>query len=287
MQTYPETLPLQLADRATNAVTLFPSVGAKAVVVIFPALGVKASYYRHYAQVLAQQGIHVATFDHRGHGLSSVRASRKHNFGYKEQIETEYEQAITAIRNCFTGCRVFIMGHSLGGQIGSMFAARYSHLVDGLILNASCSIYYKGWPGIMGPGIWVTANFFHSVAQVLGYFPGKQLNFGATEARGIIADWHHTALSNSFAAKGSTYDYNHAMQQCKLPVLAFTYQGDLSAPPTAMQQLTRKFENATSIQAHHIQHPQAPAKKYNHYSWIKEPQLSIPIVMQWLKANGV
>lgn len=274
-----ELISVELPDGTTNCFHTFPSATqADTVVVIFPALGVKGHYYRHYAEALAKEGIHVATIDHRGHGHSSVRPSRKVNFGYKEQVEMEYPTLVKSIKDYYNAKRIIIMGHSLGGQMGSMFVSRYPQLADGFILNASCSVYYKGWGNVGGIGIWLFAQGSNLLAQVKGNYPGNRVGFGGLEARGIISDWAHTCRTNSFNAHGSDYDYDKAMEKCTVPVLALSYAGDSSAPPLALDYLLKKFKKA-EVETHHIRSSQ---KKYNHYSWVREPQTNIPVVREWL-----
>jgi predicted alpha/beta hydrolase len=271
---------IHFPDGTSNVCTVFTSQKQDApVVVIFPALGVRAQFYQHYAKTLSTLHIHAATIDHRGHGNSSVRPSRQCNFGYREQIEIEYVHIVHHIKTLFPQSKIVVMGHSIGGQMGSMFASRYPRLVDGLILNASCSVYYKGWGPIKGRGVLWFAMFSKWIAHRLGYYPGHKIGFGHIEARGIIDDWHHTAISGRFAAHGSDYDYEQAMRQSTVPILALTYEGDASAPPLALQFLTTKFQSA-ALSVHHLRHPQG--KRYNHYSWAREPDISLKIILDWL-----
>jgi predicted alpha/beta hydrolase len=275
----PDLIKVEMPDGAVNAFSVFPSAQySNAVVVIFPAMGVKGHYYRHYAETLAKEGIHVATIDHRGHGQSSVRPSRRVNFGYKEQVEIEYPLLVKAIKQHLNVNTVIVMGHSLGGQMGSMFVSRYPQLVNGFILNASCSVYYKGW-GKAGIGVWLFAQASNLLAKIKGNYPGSRIGFGGLEARGVISDWAHTSRTNSLAAHGSDYDYDKAIAESTLPILALSYQGDSSAPPLALNYLLEKFTKAP-IETHHVRSSQ---KKYNHYSWVREPQTNIPVVKEWAK----
>jgi predicted alpha/beta hydrolase len=155
--------------------------------------------------------------------------------------------------------------------------------VYGLILNASCSVYYKGW-GWASLGILAFAKFSDVLASALGYYPGNKLGFGGVEARGVIEDWYHTARTGEFMAKGSTFDYNRAMAERKIPIFGLSYQGDSSAPPAALKNLLQKFSSA-DITYHHVLHP--PKKKYDHYSWVKKPELSLPLITEWLIKSGI
>jgi predicted alpha/beta hydrolase len=281
MSVKPEVISISFSDGATNAFSIFRAENNHApVVVIFPALGVKANYYRHYAHALSQKNIHLITIDHRGHGNSSVRPSRKINFGYCEQIEIEYAAILKKVKEIFPQSKIIIMGHSLGGQMGSMFVSRYNNLADGIILNASCSVYYKGWGNVKGIGVLWFAKFSNWLAQTLGYYPGHKVGFGSVEARGIITDWYYTAHSANFAAHGSSYNYDKAMRELQKPLLALSYEGDASAPPLALKYLTDKFQSSL-VTTHHVVHPHG--KKYNHYSWIREPDASMQLVVDWVK----
>ncbi len=279
--TNPETIPLHFSDGESNAINVFRCEKQEAtVVIIFPALGVKANYYRHYAAALAQKNFHVVTADHRGHGNSSVRASRKSDFGYKEQIETEYEMILKTVKEKFPQSKIIVMGHSIGAQMGAMFVSRNYPQLDGLIINAGCSVYYKGWGTFKGWGVWLFAVFSNFLAQTLGSYPGHKVGFGNVESKGMISDWFHTAMFGNFMAKGSDFDYEKAMSQMPLPVLAMSYKGDASAPPLALKYLTDKFTFAT-VETHHVKHPEG--KKYNHYSWIREPDASMNLVVEWIE----
>ncbi|HYC29909.1 MAG TPA: alpha/beta fold hydrolase, partial [Chitinophagaceae bacterium] len=224
---------------------------------------------------------HVVTADQRGNGNSSLRPSRKINFGYKEQVEIEYPAILEAVKKRFPLSKIFIMGHSLGGQMGGMFAAtRYD--ISGLILNASCSVYYKGWKGASAAGVLIGSQFSRVVSMLMGYFPGNRLGFGGKESRGVISDWAYTAYSGNFKAKGSDIDYNAAMKSCNVPVLALSYEGDTAAPYQSVKNLLEKFSSSATLQ-HHF-NPESGGRKYDHYSWVRDPDLCIPVIQRWINS---
>jgi predicted alpha/beta hydrolase len=278
-----EIIPVKFADGAGSSISLFRSrqEDALVVLVIFPAMGVKGSYYKNAAQHFAAHHLHVVTIDHRGHGTSSVKPSRTSNFGYRDQVEVEYPLILEQVKLLFPNCKLVIMGHSLGGQMGSMFISRYQHLADGIILNASCSPYYKGWGVGAGFGLWLFARFIRMVTALLGYYPGNRIGFGGREAAGIMRDWCYTVATGKFAAHGSGFNYETAMHLSAKPVLGITYEGDTSAPPEALNFLLNKFK-ASKVQFSHIL-PQANEKKFNHYSWAKKPSICDGVINEWLK----
>lgn len=277
-----EVVEMHFADGVNSQMNLFRShkKGSNLVIVIFPAMGVKGSYYKNAAQHFAANGINVFTVDHRGHGSSSVVPSRKCNFGYKQQIETEYVSMLEEVKRIFPQHKVVILGHSLGGQMGIMFISRYTYLADGIIINASCSPFYKGWGLAAGMGLWLFAWFIQILTFLLGYYPGNRTGFGGREAACLIYDWCHTVFTNRFLAYGSDFDYNDAMSRLRKPVLGITYEGDSSAPPEALRYLTDKL-SLSNVELHHI-HPPIGAKKYNHYSWAKTPGICDNVMSGWL-----
>lgn len=270
-------------DQTTNELNIYEADDKNApVLILFSAMGVKASYYRHFAAEIIESGIHVVTVDQRGNDKSSVRPSRSVNFGYKEIVEVDYPHIVNTVNSLFPNSKKVIMGHSLGGQLGSLYAAKYPETIDGLILNASCSVYYKGWDGMQRHGVYFGSKMCKLVAGIMGYYPGKVFGFGGTEARSVINDWHHTAMSGKYEAANSDFDYEAGIQKLNLPVLAISYEGDTASPKRALDNLCEKFTDA-SLSREHVVHPDAPEQKYNHYSWVREPSLSIPLIQNWLK----
>jgi len=271
--------PVLFADGTANAFTLFRAEKKDApLLVIFPALGVRASYYGKCAMELRDEGFHVATVDHRGHGHSSVRASRRCDFGYREQVELEYVTMLDLLRSQFPRSRVIVMGHSIGSQMGALLVARHPHLMDGFVINAGCSVYHRGW-GSNGWAILLLARLSRIAALLFGYYPGKLLRFGGREGRGIMRDWARTAVSGKFQATGEDFDYDSAMARSTVPVLGITYDGDGSAPPAALTFLLDKFGAAHRTQLHLAD---AAGGKCDHYTWVRKPHVFLPSLKDWL-----
>lgn len=268
-----EKIDLHFADGVSSSIRIFRSRQntTRGVLVVLPAMGVKGSYYKHAAQHFASLGFHIVTTDHRGHGTSSLRPSRACNYGYYEQVELEYTAIFEKVRSIFPNSKVVILGHSLGGQMGSMFIARYPLLADGIILNASCSPYYQGWGTVLGAGVWLFTKMIIRLSKMLGYYPGHRTGFGGREARGLIQDWGQTVFTNRFIISGCSFDYDTAMSGCPHPVMGLTYAGDSSAPPAALKNMTDKFAGS-NVTLHHIA-PPSGTPAYNHYSWVRQPEI--------------
>lgn len=281
------SLQITFPDNTSNILNIFEYEEAKVpVVIIFSAMGVKASYYRHYAAEMVRNGLHIITIDQRGNDNSSVRPSRKVNFGYKEIVEIDYPHIVRKVKFLFPESQLYIMGHSLGGQLASLYACKHPEIINGLILNASCSVYYKGWSGFQKLGVYIGAAMCKLVANTKGYYPGKTFGFGGTEARQVINDWHYTAVTGKYKAGGSAFDYETALEKLRIPIMAISYEGDSASPKAALDNLCNKFGTSAKINRHHLIHQNHPSSKYNHYSWVRKPELTISLIRGWISEQS-
>lgn len=277
-----QTQKLNFSDGAGSEMICYsPSGALQAVVLILPAMGVRASYYEPFAKAFAEQGLLAACGELRGHGSSSVRPSRRSDFGYEEMLQLELPLMLGALRETAPQAPLFLLGHSLGGHIGCMAASRYPGLFDGLILVASGSVYYKGWKGLRRIGILFITQFFHVVAQLWGYFPGHLLGFGGKEARGLIRDWSLLARSGSFEPAGASFDYEKGFAAVRLPVLSISFEADRMAPASAARQLLQKFPAQAPKRAQLFEG--AAWRHLSHFNWVKQHEALLPLVLDWIQ----
>lgn len=116
---------IQYRDRNKNTFSLFTSIDTpEKIILFFPAMGVRASFYKIIAAKLAEIGFLSITIDWRGFGHSSVSISRANNHGYKELLE-DMKEAITLVKERFPNATLFLLEHSLGGQLGALYTSRY------------------------------------------------------------------------------------------------------------------------------------------------------------------
>ena len=272
---------VELEGGITNELSVFRTVeNVNTVVLVLPALGVRASFYKPLCIALAQKGLHAATIDWRGNGTSSVRPSYEVDFGYKELVE-DTVKVIFQLDKVFPQSKVIILGHSLGGQIGSLLMSRHPLLVEQLFLVAACNVYYKGFVGqekkIKRAAKWIpiTATFF-------GHFPGKWVGFGGKEARGVMSDWSDNALTGLYEPAREDFNYEKSMSLCTNPITAISLEGDNLAPKKAVANLVGKFKSSTKNT-----HIEATAEDFgidelSHFNWVKHPNYIVDYIKQRL-----
>jgi len=270
-------------DKSTNQINLYTASSKQnPVFVIFPAMGVRASYYELLAEKLVQHGFNAATVDLRGNGNSSIRPSGKVDFTYQDQLEQDYSSSLQKIKKVFPSNKIFLLGHSLGGQLGTLFASRYTGIIDGLILIACCSVYYKGWNGFQSMKTYVGTQFSYIIAMILGYFPGKKIGFGGLEAKGVIKDWSQQARSGKYILAPNDFDYEAALKKLKIPVLALSFQSDTLAPQKAVQHLCSKLGNQDLVKHLHLLNSDTRNDHFSHFNWVKKSDNIITIIAEWL-----
>ncbi len=272
-------------DNTKNKVSVFSSKNENRVTIIcLPAMGVRATFYKNFAKELNSKGYNVITADWRGQGKSSIRASRKTNFGYKEFI-SDIKQLIEYSEIWFSNSKKLIVGHSLGGQVGSLFTSQFTEDIDGLILIASCSVYYKGWNKRTSLKLFFAGKVFYPLSRIFGYFPGNIIGFGGKEAQFVMKDWCFNTINGKYQITNSNFDYEKSLSELCKNVLTISIENDYLASKDAVENLYRKFNYKSNIEHLHLTEKETKIKPLNHFSWAKEPTCFSEIIEKWINGN--
>ncbi len=272
------------ADGATADMSLIGPLGhVRDVVLWMPALGVAARNYLAFADALAKQGIAVALHEWRGIGSSDRRARRVSNWGYRELLAFDIPASVAAVRTAWPDARIWLGGHSLGGQLAALYASMHGRDHAGLLLIASGAPYWRRFsrPWLIG----IFAACVPSIAAALGYFPGRRFRFAGNEARGVMVDWARSARSGRYAVDGIDTDFDLALRALTLPILALHLKDDWLAPLPSLQWLLGKMPH--SPQRMELIGPNemgdVPA---DHFAWMKSPSALAGPMAAYLKENS-
>ncbi|MEL7531955.1 MAG: alpha/beta fold hydrolase [Bacteroidota bacterium] len=250
------------------------------LVLLLPAMGVRASYYPLLAERLVAAAMQFVSVDYRGLGKSSERASRKVDFGYESLVQDLHE-IVSHLKSTYPDRPLYLIGHSLGGQIGLLYAARYPQQFTGLAVIASCTVYYKSWSGIGRLRILFASQFFRLMSRIIGFHQGKYLGFGGREARTVMRDWGFNAMDGRYLPKGSKFDYEAAMAKLTTPALAITIEGDDFAPLKATEHLLNKL-SPQAPKTYQTYTQTAAGHKLDHFNWVKHSEGLVPILKNWI-----
>lgn len=276
-----QRITINLSDKAQMGVELFEHKNPRACILMFTAMGVEARYYQHFAEALSKTGFQVLTVDYRGNGLSSVRPKRGLHFGYETIISIDYAEVISFFRNRYPELPIFFLGHSLGGQLSTLFAARHPEIAKGIIQVACSSVFYKNYPNQKRQA-WIATRLFDKIARIIGYFPGKTIGFGGKESIGVMRDWCTQGKTGRYDLFETDFDYETALSNLKTPLLTIGVANDHLAPKAAREHLFNKL------------HPESPKRQIewsksntgrsdlNHFSWAKKPEGLISFFTDWI-----
>lgn len=109
-----------------------PEGDAKAVVALVHGGAEHAGRYAHVADFLNRHGYALAAFDLRGHGRSEGRRMFVSTF---EQYLDDMERFVRCLSRTGPELPLFVLGHSMGGAIATLFALTRPVKIDGLMLS--------------------------------------------------------------------------------------------------------------------------------------------------------
>ncbi len=251
-------------------------------VVVFPALGTPARPYRRLAARLQRLGVHVLVADWRGLASSQVRAARGRDWGYLDLVDGEAAAMLSLARSELPDAQLHALGHSLGGQVALLHAARHPNArVDSVLLVASASPYYRGYPH---PYRWLVRTFgwvAGSTSRWLGVFRGDWFRFGGKQGARLMREWAQFVASGSLPPLGDEgWSSDPALAQLALPVLVVSMAGDRLAPRSAAERLVAK--TAASARYAHVE-LLAGGGQPGHFDWLREPDPVAGQIVGWLR----
>jgi len=255
------------------------------VFICLPAMGVAARFYTPFAEALAQATAGaVVLADLRGQGESPALARRGARFGYHEIVAEDIPSLISAVAAQFPGRAVYLVGHSLGGQLGSLAAVHSAPALAGLILVASGTAHYRAWPKALRWRAAMTVQAVRAVAALLPWYPGRLLGFGGDQPRRFMADWSYNASTGRYRCAGSRIDYEEALDDLVLPVLSIEIRGDPVAPTGATNALLAKLASCT-IERRQIDGVTTDAPWRRHFSWARRPDDVVAEIHAWARSR--
>ena len=244
-----------------------------------PAMGMPARHYLPLAQALAVAGVAVVLHEWRGIGSSDRRAGRDCNWGYRQLLQDDLPAGVAAVRQRWPQARCWLGGHSLGGQLGLLYASLHPHDFAGMVLVASGAPYWRrfrhGW--LIGAA-YALAPW---LAALVGHLPGRRIGFGGNEARGVIADWARSGRSGRYAVAGMTQDFERLLAALQLPVLALRLQQDWLGPPASLAWLLGKLGPAAR-RVETILRDDLDGTPADHFGWMKAPAPVAARIAGWL-----
>ncbi|GJM08974.1 MAG: hypothetical protein DHS20C11_12500 [Lysobacteraceae bacterium] len=277
-----DSIPVETEDGHRSALSWCDAGDNTPVLFWVPALGVRAVHYQTFFAALAEQGISSLGYDYRGHGSSSIRASRAENWGYPTLLEIDLPAAWQASAGVRAGRASWLGGHSLGGQLAAIVAHRLS--ASGVIIHATGIPHWRSYGPVKGVGLWTVTWLLQSIAAVFGYYPGRRLGFGGREARSVMADWSSTVRSGQYLVERCSSDNEQALTSFTGRVLGLAMADDELVPESTLDQLLKRLV-AADIEKHVLPGEAFAGGQARHFSTLKQPQPAAAQIARFMLAS--
>lgn len=272
-------VPIQAADGARVELMLDVPEQARLGLLWIPALGMPARQYRLLAQALNAQGVAVARHEWRGIGSSSLRAGRDRNWAYRELL-ADLDDSLAAARAAAPGLRWVAGGHSLGSQFAAMLFALRPDAIDGLVVVAGGTPYWRNFPGFTRLAIRTLFAIAPALGALHGHFPGRRFRFAGNEARGVIRDWTRTGLSGRYAPQDVAVDIEAAFARRRGPLLGLWLDDDWLTPRASFEALLGKFPDA-DIERVTLAATDFTGIRADHFGWLQQPVAIATAIAAW------
>jgi len=252
---------------------------AHATVVIAPGMAIRQAFYGGFAAWLAQCGFRVWTFDYRGIAESAAGAMRDCAADVSLWVAQDFDAVVR--HAAAEGLPVFVVGHSLGGQVAPLLpsAGKLAGLIN--IAVGSGAVRHNQPRQRFGARL-----LWHALVPLccplFGYFPGKRLGVIGDLPNGAVRQWRRWCLSPDYLLSGEA-GAREAYACAPYPVLALTFADDellLNEGSRMMHQAYR----ATQVDYRELQPAQFGLKRIGHFGFFRAEQERVlwPVVSDWL-----
>lgn len=239
----PQSIRLRAEDGVELGARVFaPESEARGGVIVNCGTGLTQRLYKHLARFLAKNGYETLTYDYRGMGESrsgSLVGSKARKLDW---ARLDFGAAIAWQREHGNGRRLFLVGHSFGGQAIGL-CPRAADL-DGIVLVAAQSGDLRHWHGAAWRKLaWAWYVTVPVVTRVRGFLPGEY-GTGDDLPAGVAREWRRWCLTRGFFT-GVVPQALQNFAAIDVPVLSFTFTDDtFYAPESAVLELHGWLERA-------------------------------------------
>ncbi len=205
----------------------FAAAPARARAVIAPAMGVPRGFYRHFASYLAANGVDAITFDYR-----VAPGTNMTDWG---RLDIE-----AMISGSHDDLPLFLIGHSCGGQLAGL--APGACRLDGLVLVAAQSGYWRHWRGRGRAAMWLLGHIVIPTLAHGRYFPARRLGlFSVDVPATVIAQWGRWMRSPRYLFDNAHVLDTGAYRELAQPALVYGFDDDGYAPAAAIDALLQEY----------------------------------------------
>jgi len=253
--------------------------GADVVLVLLPAMGVPARYYDPFVEELLRCEVAVVRADFLAEQV--IHDPSRPRDGFAALVEGCIPAIFDALHTHEPQSIPVILGHSLGGQLGLVAAARFAPEIP-LVLIASGSAWHRAFGGARRWLYRGGSQSIHWIARMLGYWPGDVMGFGGRQPLALIRDWSRVVRSGQYRAATGTFDYEASLPRYRGDILAIDITGDVLAPRSATDALLTKAP-AAHVDRHSYAAARGSTRPGAHFTWVRDRSDLASVIVSWAR----
>ncbi|HSJ72556.1 MAG TPA: alpha/beta fold hydrolase [Acidimicrobiia bacterium] len=239
---------------------------SRGVVVVSGAFAIQHKFYGRFAASLAEAGYSVVTYDYRGVGGSKPRNLDKLDATMTDWALLDMEAAVEWARTHFPTRRLFLVGHSFGGQVAGLLEKTDD--VAGMATFSSGSGYWR----LQGRGQRWVVRFHVTVtlpvmSRLHGYAPWHMIGPGEDLPKGVALQWSRLCRKRRYLLSDSTLPLDR-YETFTAPVVAFSFGDDDWGTSKSVDTMMGAYPNVTRI---HVEPGDVGVERIGHAGYFTEP----------------
>ena len=255
---------------ALAANLLRPEGDARGVVIVNSATAVPRRFYRHFAAELAAAGFIALTYDYRGIGESAPASLRGFDCRTRDWGLLDMAGVIDWAADELAASRVFLVGHSVGGQVAGLLDN--AHRVDGMVTVSAQSGY---WALQGGEQKWLAGFHMHVTFPVLtrlvGYMPWSWLGNALDLPKGPALEWSGWCRDPDYLLGDDTLPLER-FADFAAPVLAYSIGDDKWGTVPAVNAMMSAYPN---VERRHIEPAEHGMAAIGHFGYFRGGSASL------------
>lgn len=237
------------------------------IVLINSAMAVKRAFYDKYARFLAEAGFIVITFDYRGIGESRPSSLNGFTATARDWAEKDIAGMIEWVSTQFPSAMLFVVGHSIGGQLLGLLPNH--RRIMAVVAIAAQSGYWGLWDPLYRRYFMVCFWYviLPSLTKLYGYFPGRRIGMGEDVPAGVALEWARWGRNPTYLieheATGEQY------RAFSAPILAYSFEDDVYAPKRTVEGLM-SFYSQSAVSHRHVAPHEVGVLAIGHFGFFRE-----------------
>lgn len=255
---------------------------ARRIAVVSSATAVPRRFYRHYAKALFEAGYAVITYDYRGIGDSKPESLSEFPARMRDWALLDMNGVIDWITSKNSNAKLFLVGHSVGGQIAGLIEDSSS--ITAMLSVSAQSGYWKLQGGAQKISVafhvYVT---FPLLAAMLGYMPWSWFGTAEDLPGGVALEWARWCRNADYLCGDSSLPLDRYSQFTK-PILAYSIADDNWGTAASVDALSAAYP---TVERRHISPSDHGLSQLGHFGYFRKGSDSVwADGINWLESCG-